>query len=136
MLEFSYIEIGAGLPPAPIVLATIHPPDWERQFNESPEYSCTAFLDTGSDCTLIPLEAIAALNLTTFKANAQIIGVGGGEMQGLGCYVNISIGTHHFPAIRSYACRLKDLNGHAIVGRDVLNQCFVEFDGILNKVRL
>jgi Aspartyl protease len=136
MLEFSYIEIGAGLPPAPIVLATIHPPDWERQFNESPEYSCTAFLDTGSDCTLIPLEAIAALNLTTFKANAQIIGVGGGEMQGLGCYVNISIGTRHFSAIRSYACQLKDLNGHAIVGIDVLNQCFIEFDGIFNKVRL
>jgi predicted aspartyl protease len=136
MLEFTYTEIGAGLPPAPIVWATIYPPEWERKLNESTDYSCTAFLDTGSDCTLIPLEAISALNLTTFKANAQIIGVGGGEMQGLGCYINISIGTRRFSAIRAYACQLKDLNGHAIIGRDVLNQCFIEFDGILNKVRL
>ena len=99
-------------------------------------YSCTAFLDTGSDCTLLPLDAIAALNLTTFKANAQIVGVGGGQMQGLGCYVDLSIGTRHFSAIRAYACRLVDLNGHAIIGRDVLNQCLVEFDGLLGEVRL
>jgi Retroviral aspartyl protease len=136
MLEFSYTEIGDGLPPAPIVRAIIYPPEWEKQLNENLNYSCTAFLDTGSDCTLIPLEAVSVLNLTTFKANTQINGIGGGEMQGLGCYINISIGTRHFSAIRAYACHLKDLNGHSIIGRDVLNQCFVEFDGIQNKVRL
>ena len=52
----------------------------------------------------------------------EVVGVGGGQMQGLGCYVDLSIGTRHFSAIRAYACRLVDLNGHAIIGRDVLNQ--------------
>jgi hypothetical protein len=51
-------------------------------------------------------------------------------------YVDLSIGTCHFSAIRAYACRLVDLNGHAIIGRDVLNQCLVEFDGLLGEVRL
>jgi Retroviral aspartyl protease len=115
---------------------TIYPPEWERKLTENLGYSCTAFLDTGSDCTLLPLEAVAELKLTTFKANAQIVGVGGGLMQGLGCYVDLRIGTRHFSAIRAYACRLVDLNGHAIIGRDVLNQCLVEFDGLLGEVRL
>ena len=136
MSLFSYVELGAGLPPAPIVTLTIYPPEWERKLAENLCYSCTAFLDTGSDCTLLPQDAIAALNLTTFKANAQIVGVGGGQMQGLGCYVDLSIGTRHFSAIRAYACRLVDLNGHAIIGRDVLNQCLVEFDGLSGEVRL
>jgi hypothetical protein len=136
MSLFNYVDLGAGLPPAPIVLMNIYPPQWERQLTESLCYSCTAFLDTGSDCTLLPLEIITALNLTTFKANAQIAGVGGGKMQGLGCYVDLGVGARHFPAIRAYACALKDLNGHAIVGRDVLNQCLVEFDGLLGEVRL
>jgi Retroviral aspartyl protease len=136
MSLFHYVELGAGLPPAPIVALDIYLPEWERQLTENLCYSCTAFLDTGSDCTLIPMEAIAALNLTTFKANAQIIGVGGGKMQGLGCYIDLSIGTSHFAAIRAYACQLVDLNGHAIIGRDVLNQCLIEFDGLANQVRL
>jgi Aspartyl protease len=136
MSVFNYVDLGAGLPPAPIVLMTIYLPKWEQKLTENLGYSCTAFLDTGSDCTLLPLEAIAALNLTTFKANTQIVGVGGGQMQGLGCYVDLSIGKRHFSAVRAYACRLVDLNGHAIVGRDVLNQCLVEFDGLLGEVRL
>jgi Retroviral aspartyl protease len=136
MAQFNYVDLGAGLPPAPIVSVSIYPPVWERQLTENFGYSCTAFLDTGSDCTLIPVEAISTLNLTTFKANAQILGVGGGLIQGLGCYIDLSIGTHHFSAIRAYACQLADLNGHVIIGRDVLNQCLVEFDGLLGEVRL
>jgi Retroviral aspartyl protease len=135
MSLFNYVEIGAGLPLAPIVSITIHPPEWEQSLARDFCYSCTAFLDTGSDCTLLPLEAISTLNLTTFKANAQIGGVGGGTIPGLGCYVDISIGTHHFQAIRAYACSMKDLNGHAIIGRDILNQCLVAFDGLRGEVR-
>jgi hypothetical protein len=78
MSVFNYVDLGAGLPPAPIVSLTIYPPEWERKLTENLCYSCTAFLDTGSDCTLLPQDAIAALNLITFKANAQIFGVGGG----------------------------------------------------------
>jgi hypothetical protein len=79
MALFNYVDLGAGLPPAPIVSLNIYPPEWERKLIEDLCYSCTAFLDTGSDCTLLPLDAIAALNLTTFKANAQIVGVGEGK---------------------------------------------------------
>ncbi|AFY95683.1 Retroviral aspartyl protease [Chamaesiphon minutus] len=136
MFHFKYVDLGAGLPPAPIVMLTVYPPEWERATTGELCYSCTAFLDTGSDCTLLPLEAISVLNLTTFKANAAIVGVGGGQMQGLGCYVDLGIGTRHFAAIRAYACGLENLNGHAIIGRDVLNQCLVEFDGLVGEVRL
>jgi hypothetical protein len=72
MSVFNYVDLGTGLPPAPIVTLTIYPPEWERKSTENICYSCTAFLDTGSDCTLLPEDAIAILSLTTFKANAQI----------------------------------------------------------------
>jgi Retroviral aspartyl protease len=137
MAQFSYVDLGAGLPPAPIVTVKIYPPEWEREDNSDELiYSCTAFLDTGSDCTLLPQEAISTLKLTTFKANTQIVGVAGGKMEALGCYVDLSIGDRNFAAIRAYACRIQDLNGHAIIGRDVLNKCLVEFDGILGQLRL
>jgi hypothetical protein len=55
MSLFNYVDLGAGLPPAPIVSMSIYPPAWERQLTENLCYSCTAFLDTGSDCTLLPM---------------------------------------------------------------------------------
>jgi hypothetical protein len=30
MYQFNYVDLGAGLPPAPIVPMTIYPPEWER----------------------------------------------------------------------------------------------------------
>lgn len=42
----------------------------------------------------------------------------------------------HRDILIEYIYRLADLNGHAIVGRDVLNQCLVEFDGLMGEVRL
>ena len=58
MQKFDYVNVGNGLPVAPIINIRVAPPDW---LNKTGEYQIEAFLDTGSDCTLIPLEIISKL---------------------------------------------------------------------------
>jgi hypothetical protein len=46
MAQFSYVDLGAGLPSTPIVTVKIYPPEWEREGeNDELVYSCTAFID-------------------------------------------------------------------------------------------
>jgi hypothetical protein len=52
--------VGDGLPLAPIINIKITAPEW---LNKSGEYSIDAFLDTGSDCTLIPFNLPSTLFL-------------------------------------------------------------------------
>jgi hypothetical protein len=47
--SFNYVNVGDGLPLAPIINIKVAAPDW---LDKSGEYSIEAFLDTGSDCTL------------------------------------------------------------------------------------
>lgn len=49
MQKFEYVNVGNGLPSAPIINIKVAPPDW---LNKTGEYQIEAFLDTGSDCTL------------------------------------------------------------------------------------
>jgi hypothetical protein len=56
----SYLDLGESIPAAPIfpILATT--PDWIESIAQ---YPIDGFLDTGSDCTLVPLEVLSVLNL-------------------------------------------------------------------------
>jgi hypothetical protein len=126
MRRYPYVSVGNGLPPAPIVPVTIAPPDWATN---SGRYEIEAFLDTGSDCTLIPLEVLSVLQLKIVETDVPIFGVGGGQVKGIACYLNIEIDGSVFRAIRAYGCPGERLNQRVLVGRDVLNQCRVEFDG-------
>jgi hypothetical protein len=57
MTHYPYTQISENLaiPPAPILPVMFTHPDASRQR----EYQVEGFLDTGSDCTLIPLEAVS-----------------------------------------------------------------------------
>ncbi len=126
MLHYPYASLGGGLPPAPILPVTITPPDWVANTGQ---YDLEAFLDTGSDCTLIPLEVLATLQLRIVETDVPIAGVGGGQVKGIACYLNVKLGEFVFKAIRAYGCPGEQLSQRVLIGRDVLNQCCVEFDG-------
>jgi hypothetical protein len=59
MNVFDYQSIG-NFPLAPIIPVKITPPSWSEYQGD---YVSEAFLDTGSDCTLVPLEILSALKL-------------------------------------------------------------------------
>jgi hypothetical protein len=126
MSAYPYLNVGEGLPPAPILPITVAPPDWA---NSPATYQVEAFLDTGSDCTLIPLEIVSTLQIRLIEANVNINGVGGGRISGLACYVNLLIDQSWHKAIRVYGCPSDQLEDRVLIGRNILNQCCIEFDG-------
>ena len=127
MQKFDYVNVGNGLPVAPIINIRVAPPDW---LNKGGEYQIEAFLDTGSDCTLIPLEIISKLELSIVDTSVEITGVAGGRVDGYACYANIWLGEKCIQAVRVYGCISESLENRVLIDRDVLNQCCIEFDGI------
>lgn len=89
MQSFNYVNVGDGLPLAPIISIKVTAPEW---LDKSGEYAIDAFLDTGSDCTLIPLEVISSLELSIVDSHVEITGVAGGIVDGYACYANIWLG--------------------------------------------
>ena len=131
MQSFDYVSVGDGLPLAPIIDVKIAPPTW---LDKTGEYQTQAFLDTGSDCTLIPLEIISSLELQIVDTQVAITGVAGGRVDGYACYANIWLGKKSFQAVRVYGCISESLDNRVLIGRDVLNQCRIEFDGINSRL--
>jgi hypothetical protein len=124
--RYPYVNLADDLPPAPILSVTIATPDWAI----SRTYETEAFLDTGSDCTLIPLEILSVLQLKIVQTAVEISGVGGGQVNGFACYLNVQMGESLFRAVRAYGCPGDQLHQRVLIGRDVLNQCCIEFDGL------
>lgn len=133
MARYPYTSLGEGLPPAPILPVTITPPDWA---SNPKQYDLEAFLDTGSDCTLIPLEVLSILQLRIVETDVPISGVGGGQVKGIACYLNVQLDEFVFKAIRAYGCPGEQLSQRILIGRDVLNQCCVEFDGPNSQIAI
>jgi predicted aspartyl protease len=129
MIEYSYTKISDNLaiPFAPILeLVLIHPDE-----NRQRQYPIEAFLDTGSDCTLIPLEAVSILQLPVLKTKELITGVGGGNTIGYPCRVSLELGGVSFVGVKVLSCEARLIGGaqRMILGRDILNQCCIKFDG-------
>lgn len=133
MKTYPYFSLGQGIPPAPILEIKVLTPDWA---NFPGELSVEAFLDTGSDCTLIPLEIMSQLRLEISQPGIPIVGIGGGQVLGFACYINMVLGDHLFKASRVYGCEGERLSKRVLIGRDFLNQIRVEFDGIHQRFSL
>lgn len=133
MLTFDYKNIGEGFPLAPIVPVKVTPPLWDE---ESSEYLTEAFLDSGSDCTLVPFEILSTLKLKVVETKVSIKGVAGGTLNGSACYGNLWLGEKHILAVRMYGCIGERIQHRVLLGRDVLNQCCIELDGINSIVTI
>jgi hypothetical protein len=129
MTHYPYTQISENLaiPPAPILPVMFTHPDASRQR----EYQVEGFLDTGSDCTLIPLEAVSVLQLPMLKTRESVTGVGGGNTIGYPCRVSLEFAGCLFIGVKVIACEARLLGGdrQMIMGRDILNLCCVKFDG-------
>ncbi len=73
-MQYPYQPLEPGIPQAPIIPVQLTRPDWQTPFQSA---TIAAFLDTGSDCTLVPLAVIAALQLQISRSSAIIQGSGG-----------------------------------------------------------
>jgi hypothetical protein len=124
---YSYLNLGDDIPPAPIFPIVVTPPDWAESIKQ---YQMDGFLDTGSDCTLVPLEVLSILNLKILDRSVTIAGVGGSQLQGLPCYLNIVVGDAPIKDVRAYGCSWDGLQQRILIGRDVINRCLIELNGM------
>ena len=133
MPTYSYLKLEEGVPAAPIFPVVITPPDWAESVKQ---HQIDGFLDTGSDCTLVPLEVLSILDLKILNQSVTIAGVGGSQLQGLPCYLNIVVGDRSIKAIRAYGCSWEGLRQRVLIGRDVINQCLIELNGMNSTITI
>lgn len=128
MTSYQYISLkNSDIPSAPIVDIQI------TSLNKANPKTVTsnAFLDTGSDCTLIPLNILSKIEakLASGLANIQILGVGGRTVTVYPYYVKILIAQKSIPLVKVYGCSPQDTNEIIILGRDIINRLRIQFDG-------
>jgi hypothetical protein len=86
-------------------------------------------LDTGSDCTLVALPLL--VRLTAKVAGRSLnIPIGGVKTIGIPHYVGLLMDDHLCSPIRVFGCPEQEIGELLIIGRDVLNQYRIEFDGL------
>jgi hypothetical protein len=125
---YKYTILGNGeIPSAPILDIKIISLDK----NNIKTVNCSAFLDTGSDCTLIPLNFLAQIQakVASSLTNIQVTGLGGKNVTVYPYYVSIVIDRYTIPLVKVYGCAIEDTNGIGILGRDILNRLCIKFDG-------
>ena len=127
MYPYQVISSNPKVPPAPILRVSLFHPDQDRDR----VYELDAFLDTGADTTLIPLEAVSILRLPLLDERVPVMGVGGAVTNGFLCRSRIQLGEMWFPSMKLVACEAMVVGGRdqMIIGRDILNRCCVTFDG-------
>ncbi len=124
---YQAISENPAVPLAPILKVALLSPMQDN----TRVYELDALLDTGSDVTLIPLEAISVLRLSILADRVPIVGVGGGTTIGFPCRVNLQFGERTFSLTKVVGCEAAAIGvkGQMIIGRDILNQFCIKFDG-------
>jgi len=105
-------------PPAPVL-----PVHVDRPKDEGSGVLLHMLIDTGADCTLIPANVARALRLPLVD-RTEVLGVGGSSHPARVHAARLLVGTS------SLLTRVVAFGSEALLGRDVLNQLFLELDGL------
>lgn len=125
MGSYNYTSLGEGKPNAPLITVQLTSLDK----TEPKKVNWRAFLDTGSDITLVPLDALVKIG-AKFVRNVDVYGVGGNKTTVYASYVAFTMDNYTLPFVVVYGCPIEATGGDVIVGRDLLNQYCIQFDGL------
>ncbi|MEL7051219.1 MAG: hypothetical protein AAGM45_05490, partial [Cyanobacteria bacterium J06588_5] len=78
--------------------------------------------------TLIPIPQLQRVNACII-GNALSIPVGGVLATAIPYVVGITFDQYHLPAVKVFGCSNNDINDTFLIGRDVMNQYRIEFNG-------
>lgn len=119
-----YTFLTSDIPPIPLLSVQLATPGIEPRKTIDTQ----AILDTGSDCTLVPLPLL-------MQVNARIIGrsirvpVAGNNAIAIPHLVGLQFDQYGSVGIEVFGCPIDNIGELLIIGRDVLNRYRIEFDG-------
>lgn len=124
MKTYNYTFISNDIPPIPLIPIQLKEPD----IFESKPAICEGILDTGSDCTLVPLPLLLQVKAKIGR-NAVRIPVGGKIALGIPFEVGIIFDRYNYSRIQVFGCPVNEIGELLIIGRDLLNLHQIEFNG-------
>ena len=121
---YRYTKLDQDLPPIPILQIQLMQPGAVRRAG----LICSAILDTGSDCTLIPIPLLQRVSARIIGRVVQIP-VGGVTTVAIPYVVGVAFDQHHLSALKVFGCPENDIGDMLLIGRDLMNRYRIEFDG-------
>jgi hypothetical protein len=126
MGTYRYTYLSSEIPPIPIVPLELIKPG---RFDGALSVVGQAILDTGSDCTLVPIPWLMQVQAQVADRSMRIP-VGGQVTVAIPYEVGLRFDRHRHFVFRVYGCPVEEIGEMALVGRDLLNLYRVEFDGV------
>lgn len=116
--------MAAGLPQIPMLTIQLFQPG-RPQTSRS---DCLSILDTGSDCTLLPLPLLIGAKGKPIQGMTRIPVVGM-EVLAIPVMIGLRFDDHELLTVRVYGCSSEEFGDVGLIGRDILNRFRIDFDG-------
>jgi hypothetical protein len=122
---YRYTILAPGIPPIPILPIQLSAPEAKQGL----QLTTSAILDTGSDCTLLPIPLLQRVQ-AQITGNAIKIPVGGNVALAIPYVVGIGFDQRSLVSFPVFGCAVAELGEMPIIGRDLMNGYKIEFDGV------
>lgn len=123
MGTYSYTPLSPEIPPIPIMGLQLTTPE-----SSAVRVDCQGILDTGADCTLVPIPLLVRVNAKVADVAIRIP-FSGTVTVGVPYKVGLIFDNYTHSNIRVFGCPADALGDYLIIGRDLMNQYRIEFDG-------
>ena len=123
MGTYSYTFVSTAIPSIPLISVTLKTPS-----SNSVSIKCQSILDTGSDCTLVPIPLVALVKGKAKKGTARIP-FGGKITLAIPYEIGLVFDSYEYSSISVYACPVEEMGEMLIIGRDIMNHHHIEFNG-------
>ncbi|MDJ0650477.1 MAG: hypothetical protein QNJ60_17420 [Xenococcaceae cyanobacterium MO_188.B19] len=124
MGTYSYTFVSTANPPIPLISVTLKSP----RSNSAPSVKCQGILDTGSDCTLVPIPLLAKVRGKPKKGSVRIP-FSGQMTLGIPYEVGLVFDSYEHSSFQVFACSVEEMGELLIIGRDLMNHHRIEFNG-------
>lgn len=124
MGTYSYTFVSTAIAPIPLISVTLKSP----RFNSDSSIECQGILDTGSDCTLVPIPLVAKVKGKAKKGSVRIP-FSGQMTLGIPYEVGLVFDGYEYSSFQVFACSAEEMGELLIIGRDLMNHHRIEFNG-------
>ena len=123
MATYNYTFVSTAIPPIPLIPITLQTP-----LSGSRSIKCQGILDTGSDCTIIPIPYVTQIEGKAKKGTTRIP-FSGQITLGIPYEVGLIFDSYQYPSFSVFACSVEEIGELLIIGRDLMNHHRLEFNG-------